>query len=257
MDIKLNILALILYSASFLLVLTGKNIRLTAGKAVAIAGFSVQTIAIILRWLASYKAGFGHAPAANLYESLILLSWSLIIISIIYIFIKKSLQAFIFACPAAMLILLYSSFAPGMDSGLKPLVPALKSNWLLIHVSSCMAGYAALILWTLLIAYNLVFRASKTAKAATVFINIGFMIFSAGIITGAVWAQTAWGRYWGWDPKETWALITWLVFAAALHARKKSGDSSAVYAGLAIFGLACILFTYFGVNLLPGLHSYF
>jgi ABC-type transport system involved in cytochrome c biogenesis permease subunit len=83
------------------------------------------------------------------------------------------------------------------------------------------------------------------------------MIFSLGIITGAVWAQTAWGRYWGWDPKETWALITWLVFAAALHARKKAGDSSMLYAGLAIFGLACILFTYFGVNLLPGLHSYF
>jgi ABC-type transport system involved in cytochrome c biogenesis permease subunit len=160
-----------------------------------------------------------------------------------------------------VMILLYASFAPGMDNSIKPLVPALKSNWLLIHVIACMAGYASLALGTVLTAYNMFFKSLQknrgTEEMASIFISAGFVIFSFGIITGAVWAQTAWGRYWGWDPKETWALITWLVYAASLHARKKSSNSGRLYAGLVILGLACILFTYFGVNYLPGLHSYF
>jgi ABC-type transport system involved in cytochrome c biogenesis permease subunit len=260
MDLKLTMAALALYVLSFLCLINWRTPLITAGKAFAVVAFGLQTAALLLRWVYSYRAGFGHAPVSNLYESLVVLSWSLMLASLLFLRIKKSVQVLLFACPLVVLILMYASFAPGMDSSLKPLVPALKSNWLLIHVITCMAGYAALALGTVLNICSL-FAAPKqngsTKETAYIFILTGFVIFSFGIMTGAVWAQTAWGRYWGWDPKETWALITWLVYAASLHARKKGGSSGRLYAGLVVFGLACILFTYFGVNFLPGLHSYF
>ena len=87
-------------------------------------------------------------------------------------------------------------------------------------------------------------------------VMFGFLFLSAGIITGAVWANSAWGRYWGWDPKETWSLITWFVYATLLHARLMRGWRGKRTAYLSIGGFAAVLFTYFGVNLLPGLHSY-
>jgi cytochrome c-type biogenesis protein CcsB len=87
-------------------------------------------------------------------------------------------------------------------------------------------------------------------------VMFGFLFLSVGIITGAVWAHSAWGRYWGWDPKETWSLITWFVYATLLHARMMRGWRGKRTAILSIGGFAAVLFTYFGVNLLPGLHSY-
>jgi cytochrome c-type biogenesis protein CcsB len=87
-------------------------------------------------------------------------------------------------------------------------------------------------------------------------ILLGFLFLSVGIITGAVWAHSAWGRYWGWDPKETWSLITWFVYATLLHARTTRGWHGKRIAFLSMFGFAAVMFTYFGVNLLPGLHSY-
>jgi cytochrome c-type biogenesis protein CcsB len=87
-------------------------------------------------------------------------------------------------------------------------------------------------------------------------IMFGFLFLSVGIITGAVWANSAWGRYWGWDPKETWSLITWFVYAVLLHARLLRGWRGKRIAVLSIVGFAAVIFTYFGVNLLPGLHSY-
>ena len=87
-------------------------------------------------------------------------------------------------------------------------------------------------------------------------VMFGFLFLSAGIITGAVWANSAWGRYWGWDPKETWSLITWFVYATLLHARMVRGWRGRRIAYLSIGGFAAVMFTYFGVNYLPGLHSY-
>ena len=87
-------------------------------------------------------------------------------------------------------------------------------------------------------------------------LKTGFILFTFGIITGSVWAHFAWGRYWGWDPKETWALITWLIYAAAIHVRVRDGSVSRRVAIITIIGLVSVLFTYFGVNYLPGLHSY-
>ncbi len=261
MDVKLTAAALGLYMVSILFIISGKKTFVTAGKTFALSAFGFQTAALVMRWIVSYRAGFGHAPVSNLYESLVVLSWTIMLASLIFLWVKKSLQAVIFACPIIIMILLYACFAPGMDNSIRPLVPALKSNWLLIHVVTCMMGYALLILGTILTVYERYFKSreknNREKEAAYIFIASGFSVFSIGIITGAVWAQTAWGRYWGWDPKETWALITWLVYAAGLHARKRYGASGLLYAGLVISGLACILFTYFGVNYLPGLHSYF
>jgi cytochrome c-type biogenesis protein CcsB len=87
-------------------------------------------------------------------------------------------------------------------------------------------------------------------------VMFGFLFLSAGIITGAVWAHSAWGRYWGWDPKETWSLITWFIYATLLHAKLMRGWHGRRIAFLSILGFFAVLFTYFGVNLLPGLHSY-
>ncbi|UCH19579.1 MAG: c-type cytochrome biogenesis protein CcsB, partial [Deltaproteobacteria bacterium] len=87
-------------------------------------------------------------------------------------------------------------------------------------------------------------------------IVFGFLFLSVGIITGAVWANSAWGRYWGWDPKETWSLITWFVYATLLHAKMMRGWQGRRIAYLSLLGFAAVVFTYFGVNLLPGLHSY-
>jgi cytochrome c-type biogenesis protein CcsB len=87
-------------------------------------------------------------------------------------------------------------------------------------------------------------------------VMFGFLFLSAGIITGAVWANQAWGRYWGWDPKETWSLITWLIYATLLHTRLMRGWKGRKIAVLSCIGFSAVIFTYFGVNLLPGLHSY-
>jgi cytochrome c-type biogenesis protein CcsB len=222
----------------------------------------------------------------------------------------------------------YASLKPGITSAIQPLIPALKSNWLIAHVITCFIGYAAFALafgvsgmylikkgrddvpvnWVqivkpvvlfvfavlfsrvlfvsswlfallvaipiclvfygiLLLARNL--PAEAKAKLLERFpeprildelgyqlILLGFLFLSIGIITGAVWANSAWGRYWGWDPKETWSLITWFVYATLLHARLMRGWHGKRIAFLSMIGFAAVLFTYFGVNLLPGLHSY-
>ncbi len=161
-----------------------------------------------------------------------------------------------------------------------PLVPALQSNWLMMHVTVMMFSYATLLVGALLaIAFLVVTRGQTVSLAgnslglgsghqsidlATTLdivsyrlIGLGFPLLTIGIIAGAVWANEAWGTYWSWDPKETWALITWLVFAAYLHARITRGWQGRRPAWLAATGFAVVWVCYLGVNLLgKGLHSY-
>src|SRR3989339_1140877 len=165
----------------------------------------------------------------------------------------------------------YASLSPNISDKIQPLLPALKSNWLIAHVISCFIGYAAFA-----IAFGLsimLLLKQKDEKNENPFLKVfpdfkildelshqmimfGFLFLSAGIITGAVWANSAWGRYWGWDPKETWSLITWFVYATLLHARFMREWRGMRIALFTVFGFAAVLFTYFGVNYLPGLHSY-
>jgi cytochrome c-type biogenesis protein CcsB len=153
------------------------------------------------------------------------------------------------------------------------LIPALKSNWLIAHVITCFLGYAAFaVAFGVSIMYLIKSKAKPASKKGVAvhipssglldelthqLVMFGFLFLTIGIITGAVWAKQAWTRYWSWDPKETWSLITWLIYAALLHFRMMRGWRGKRIAVISIVGFAAVLFTYFGVNfLLAGLHSY-
>jgi cytochrome c-type biogenesis protein CcsB len=234
----------------------------------AVLGLAGNTAGIILRWIESYRLGIGHAPLSNLYESLVFFSWTILLI---YLFVErkyKNRTIGAFVTPLAFFAMAYASLH---NNSIQPLIPALKSNWLIAHVITCFIGYAAFAIafgtsWMYLIkkrdteGKNLLLKRFPKAniidELTYQMIMLGFLFLSIGIITGAVWANSAWGRYWGWDPKETWSLITWFVYATLLHAKMMRGWHGKRIAYLSIAGFAAVLFTYFGVNLLPGLHSY-
>nr|QZH79105.1 cytochrome c heme attachment protein [Ardisia crispa] len=270
-----------------------------------IVTFLCITGLLVIRWIYS-----GHFPLSNLYESLIFLSWSFSIIHIVPYFKKKKNYLSAITAPSAL-------FTQGFaTSGLlteihqsEILVPALQSEWLIMHVSMMVLGYAALLCGSLLSVALLVitFRKDITLfynknrllnfnesfyfgeiqcmnKKSNVFgntyffsaknyyrsqliqqldhwgyrvISIGFIFLTIGILSGAVWANEAWGSYWNWDPKEIWAFITWTVFAIYLHSRTNKKLPPANSAVVASIGFLIIWICYFGVNLLgTGLHSY-
>ena len=238
---------------------------------VTITGLAGNTAGILLRWVESYQLGYGHAPLSNLYESLIFFAWA---IALIYLVIERRYANRVigaFSTPLAFLTMAYASLSPNISDRIQPLIPALKSNWLIAHVITCFIGYSAFAV-AFGVSLMYIFKAGEVEgerglisrfpsisvldELTHQLIMFGFLFLSAGIITGAVWANSAWGRYWGWDPKETWSLITWFVYAALLHARLTRGWRGRRIAYLSIIGFAAVLFTYFGVNLLPGLHSY-
>ncbi len=317
-----------------------------------IIGFISQTLAIILRWkeFADFS-GLGlirSAPLTNLYESLIFFVWCLILgyLIIELKFKNRSFGAFI--TPVAGLALAFIDLI-GVSKEIQPLVPALKSNWLLAHVTMSFLAYAAFslsfstgimylilttekgkdlsyIFWTItlgcfvvvLLAMGIDFLTFKVAVKPDIFIKsylfkssflhssgvvkiiswvatvivlflmwkyayilktiiakfnitsdildeityksiaVGFPIFTlGGLIFGAIWADQAWGRYWSWDPKETWSLITWFIYAFYLHGRMIRGWRGKKVAIVAVIGFTAVMFTYLGVNLLlSGLHAY-
>ncbi len=251
-----------------------KHRLLTWGTVCAVGTLVLQTAGIALRWKESYDLGFGHAPLSNLYESLVFGSWVLVLIYVV--FEKRIGHRALGFVPTgiAFLAMAYASFSPGVVSKIQPLVPALKSNWLIAHVVTCFMGYGAFaISFGLSLAY--LWRKKKAERPLSLSPNslipgpreldefnyqmvlFGFFWLSIGIITGSVWANSAWGSYWSWDPKETWSLITWLIYAAVLHARAVRGWRGPRVAWLSVAGFCSVLFTYFGVNfLLSGLHSY-
>jgi cytochrome c-type biogenesis protein CcsB len=226
---------------------------------------------ILLRWKESYDLGIGHAPLSNLYESLVFFALT---IGLLYLYLERRYKNRVigaFAMPLAFLAMAYASLSPNISDRIQPLIPALKSNWLIAHVIACFIGYAA---FAIAFGISIMFflrRGDDTNKEGLLqrlpsdavldelthqLVMFGFLWLSAGIITGAVWANSAWGRYWGWDPKETWSFITWLIYAAMLHFRLMRGWRGKRIAVLSVIGFLAVLFTYFGVNLLPGLHSY-
>ncbi len=249
-----------------------KKPRLTLpARWIVLAAVLVTTAGLLLRWVESYQMGIGHAPLSNLYESLVFFAWTA---GVIYLFVEfKYKNALIgaFVTPIAFLAMAYASMSPNISDRIQPLVPALKSNWLIAHVATCFFGYAAFaIAFGMSIMYLI--KARDPEKHEGIIGHIpkldildelthqmvlfGFLFLTGGIITGAVWANSAWGSYWSWDPKETWSLITWFIYATLLHARLMRGWQGKQIAYLSLVGFAAVLFTYFGVNLLPGLHSY-
>ena len=242
------------------------------GTVTGAAALAVQLAGIILRWWESYQIGYGHAPLSNLYESLVFAAWAIMLIYLIMEHRTKQRALGVFPALFAFLAMAYASFSTGVNSKIQPLLPALKSNWLIAHVVTCFIGYAAFaVSFGISILY--ITRESKRDISGSTqsllpdlrqldeinyqMVLFGFLWLSLGIITGSVWADLAWGAYWSWDPKETWSLITWLIYAALLHARTMKGWRGNRVAWLSIIGFGCVLFTYFGVNfLLGGLHSY-
>jgi len=255
-----------------LMMVMGREMFGRLATVVSLAGLLGQSVAMVLRWIESYELGIGHAPLSNLYESLIFFAWTIVFFYLLIEWRTKNRSLGAFATPIAFLAMAYASYSPTISSRIQPLVPALKSNWLIAHVLTCFFGYAA---FALAFALSLMYLLKKRAQpeGGNVFIRIipdsavlddmnyqmvviGFLMLTLGIITGSVWAHSAWGSYWSWDPKETWSLITWLVYAALLHSRMVRGWRGHKLALLSIIGFSCVLFTYFGVNYLAGLHSY-
>ncbi|WP_320667609.1 c-type cytochrome biogenesis protein CcsB [Prochlorococcus sp. MIT 1307] len=272
----------------------GNNSSSIATMFVAVSNFTLTAL-LILRWWDA-----GHFPISNLYESLCFLAWALTLVQLL---LERSVSSpFISAAvtPMALGCIAFASFA--LPEGLQeasPLVPALRSSWLVMHVSVIMCSYAALIVGSLLSVIvlftdrnqDLVIRSSsigsgafRTPKEQDISldnsgilnlssveftrieridslsyrsITVGFLLLTLGLISGAVWANEAWGSWWSWDPKETWALICWLIYAAYLHTRLSRGWQGRRSAIVSSVGLIIISVCYIGVNLLGvGLHSY-
>ncbi len=235
-------------------------------------------IGLLVRWRETYLHGIdiGHIPVSNLYEVFILFS---IITALIYLYYEKryetrSLGAFVLlVITAAVAFLLWYHFEKGA-SEIKPLVPALQSYWMKIHVPANFVGYGAFALAAMIgVAYLIKDSAEKrnpNGLLATRLpsldmmddimhksIALGFAFFTIATVLGAMWAAEAWGGYWSWDPKETWALIVWLNYAAWLHMRLMKGLRGTPLAWWAVIGLFVTLFAFLGVNMfLSGLHSY-
>jgi len=249
------------------------------------------------RWVVA-----GYFPLSNLYESLLFLTWTLLTI---YLYIENKTKSRLIGSTLIPVALLINGFAnltlsPEMQKS-SPLVPALQSNWLMMHVSMMLLSYATLIIGSLLSILFLIISDSKDVNLEITndsslplynimldyyetklvspsteisefgklkllqsldnwsyrIIGLGFPFLTIGIISGGIWANEAWGSYWSWDPKETWALITWLVFATYLHARITKGWEGKKTAILGGLGFFVIWVCYLGVNFLgKGLHSY-
>jgi len=248
-----------------------KQVLAKLGFRVIVIGLLANTGGIILRWVESYQVGYGHAPFSNMYESLVFFSWT---VAALYIFVEYKYKESIigvFISPLIFLAIAYASFDPSISSKISPLIPALKSNWLIAHVITCFLGYAG---FALAFGFSFMYFIKPVdPNAKSIFAKLpdwdvideltyqmivfGFLFLTIGIITGSVWANSAWGKYWSWDPKETWSLITWFVYAIFLHLRLMRGWHGKKLALVSILGFAAVLFTYFGVNyLLSGLHSY-
>jgi cytochrome c-type biogenesis protein CcsB len=233
---------------------------------------------LMVRWRESYLMGadIGHIPVSNLYEVFILFS---IITALLYLHYEqkyntRSLGGFVLlVISAAVGFLLWYTFDRHAD-GIQPLVPALNSYWMKIHVPANFVGYGAFSLAAMIgVVFILKSRAADSNPQG--FINarlpdlallddvmykaiaLGFAFFTLATILGALWAAEAWGGYWSWDPKETWALIVWLNYAAWLHMRLTKGWNGKPMAWWALIGFFVTLFAFLGVNMfLSGLHSY-
>jgi cytochrome c-type biogenesis protein CcsB len=275
---------------------------------------SIITNALLFILLGSRWLNYGYFPLSNLYESLIFLAWGITFVSIVLE--QKSTTSIIgsISSPISLFVVGFASLSlPENMQAPSPLVPALKSNWLMMHVTVMMLSYASLIVGSLLAILFLILASNRQEKITlqgssygnssnssnlinTAFytedssesysnlilkdsvasvqqprltllesldnlsyrtISFGFPLLTIGIIAGAVWANEAWGSYWSWDPKETWALITWLVFASYLHARITKSWQGTKPAIIASVGFVVVWICYLGVNFLgKGLHTY-
>ncbi|MEG1649906.1 MAG: cytochrome c biogenesis protein CcsA, partial [Rikenellaceae bacterium] len=226
-----------------------------------IVAFLWHSFGVALRWYIS-----GRAPWTNSYESMVYVAWSALLTGII--FIRRSPVTLAISAIMAGAVIMISQLNL-LDPEITPLVPVLKSYWLMFHVASITASYGFFGVGALLgIAVMIIFAISPKDKFKTkieelsiineMALTIGLILLTIGIFIGAVWANESWGRYWGWDPKESWALITMIIYAFVLHARFiKSLRGKFIFNAMSIYAFYTVLMTFFGVNYyLSGMHSY-
>lgn len=221
-------------------------------------GFVFQSAMIGLRWQAA-----GRPPFANMYEALVLFSWAVVLCWALSVLLYRT-RLLTFA--ASFLAVFFLFVASRGDSAIKPLMPALQSPWMSVHVITYFVGYGALSLACMLgVMYLMLARhlgkAPQLAAAIEALsyrmVCLGFPFLTIGMTTGSMWANAAWGTYWNWDPKETCSLITWLVYIVYLHLRGLAGWQARRASWMLVIGFLATLFTFVGVNfILPGLHSY-
>jgi cytochrome c-type biogenesis protein CcsB len=270
MGVILFELSLTLYfSATILSVVElfkGSKATSTAILILAIAGFAMQTGSIIFRY-----SNAGHLPISSLYDATSFFSWCIVLI-FFYLEYRYRLDLLgPFTMPIVFILILSSSMFP---REIKPLSPVLQSYWLGIHTFLAFLGNAAFAMaFGIGIMYLIQEHHLKSKRLCGLFqrlpslqildevnyklITLGFPLLTLAIITGAIWAESAWGSYWRWDPKEVWSLITWLIYALVLHVRLTAGWRGRKAAILSIMGFISVLFTFFGVNLLlKGVHAF-
>ena len=226
-------------------------------------GFVLHTAALICRGI-----GAGRLPMTNQYEFATSFAWGICLVSLIFILKFHFPVLGTFASPVMFLIIGYAAM---QSKDVHELMPALKSNWLGFHVSTAIIAYGSFgVSFVLALIFLLREKISKGGfldrhipdKEKLDLISyrsiaLGLLFLTFTIITGAIWAERAWGSYWSWDPKETWSLITWIVYAIYLHLRIRKGYEGKAAAIFAAIGFVCVMFTYIGVNtFLPGIHSY-
>ncbi len=226
---------------------------------IAIVGFFFHTLSIVLRYFQG-----GYLPVTNLHEASSFYAWAILVL---FFFLESRYKLGLLGCfimPLIFVLMLSSSMLP---RELKPLDPLLRSYWLPVHTLLAFLGNAAFALsFVIGIMYLVQEYYLKSKHPSGLFsrlpslqsldeinyrlITLGFPLLSLAIITGAVWSETAFGTYWRWDPKETWSLITWFIYALLLHARLVAGWRGRRAAFLSILGFIFVMFTFFGVSLL-------
>jgi len=224
----------------------------------------LHSTGLALRWYIS-----GHAPWSNAYETMVFIAWSAVLCGVF--FLRKNILVLALAAIMSSIFLITANLS-WMDPQITNLVPVLKSKWLVIHVAVITSSYGFLGIAAIMAFVNLILISVQTKKnfklsgrnitglnhLIEIIITIGLYLLTIGTFLGAIWANVSWGRYWAWDPKETWALITIIVYAFVLHIRLIPGlKSKVLFNILSLISFASVLMTYFGVNYyLSGLHSY-
>lgn len=229
-------------------------------------GFAVHCATLVARYVE-----VGHTPVSSLYESLSFFAWTIVAIYLLFDLRYRLTVLGAFVCPLAVALMLVGSAVP---KEVAEVDPALQSWWFPVHVTLAFLGDAVFAVAAIAgVMYLLQERMLKSKNFSGLYyrlpsletldtinyrcLTIGFPLMTMGIISGAVWANSAWGGYWRWDPKETWALITWFLYAALLHGRLTVGWRGRRAAIFAIIGFLSLLFTFLGVNLLlSGEHSF-
>ncbi|OPX91288.1 MAG: Cytochrome c biogenesis protein CcsA [Pelotomaculum sp. PtaB.Bin013] len=244
----------VLYLAAFWFQ-AGRALR--AGTGFFAAGLALHTAALAARSLAG-----GHLPFASMYEFIIVFCWGL---AVLYLIGCRRFKIHIAGVVVLPLEVLFLGYALTVKTAAGPLIPALQSVWLQLHVAAAVLAYgffalsfAAAILYLWQKGKDGTFVSDRNLdRLIYYFIAAGFPFMTLVLVTGAIWAEEVWGSWWNWDPKETWALITWLIYAVYLHFRRARQWEGRFAALIAVIGFAAVVFTLIGVTLLlPGAHSY-